>query len=136
MKKALATISSTALYLSAAASVFATGNSVDPCPKGTSGTDFSKLCTLNANSIGTVITTTITVLLIGATIIALFFLIWNGIRWVTSGGDKGKVDEARKGIIAAIIGLVLAFLAYFILSLVLGLFGLSPSNLKLPTLTK
>lgn len=134
MKKTLATVTSTALYLSLAASAFA--QSVDPCPKGTTGTDFSKLCTLNANSIGTVITTTITVLLIGATIIALFFLIWNGIRWVTSGGDKGKVDEARKGIIAAIIGLVLAFLAYFILSLVLGLFGLSPTNLKLPTFTK
>ena len=51
---------------------------------------------------------------------------------VTSGGDKGKVDEARKTVIAAIVGLIIAFLAFFILSVVLSFFGLSLTNLVLP----
>jgi hypothetical protein len=65
--------------------------------------------------------------------LALFFLIWGGIRWITSGGDKGKVEEARKHIVAAIIGLVVAFLAYFIIQIILTIFGLgSISTLQIP----
>lgn len=117
---------------------FATNHPVDidPCARGQrGGTNFGDLCDLNADSIGTVVSTVVTVLLIAAVIIALFFLIWGGIRWITSGGDKGKVDEARKHIVAAIIGLIVAFLAYFILQLVLGFFGLRLGDLRLPTIT-
>jgi len=52
----------------------------------------------------------------------------------TSGGDKAKVESARGTIIAAIVGLVIAFLAFFILSLALSFFGLSLTNLTLPRL--
>lgn len=136
LKKLTAITTGAAAYLSIASQSFAQVE-VNPCPSGeTGGTDFNALCQLNANSIGNVITTVVTVLLIGATLIALFFLIFGGIRWVTSGGDKGKVESARGTIIAAIIGLIIAFLAYFILALVLGFFGLDPAELKLPTLTK
>jgi len=112
------------------------GASLDPCPKGTGGgTNFGNLCNLSADKLGTVISGIVTIMLIAATIIALFFLIWGGIRWVTSGGDKAKVESARNTIIAAIIGLVIAFLAYFILTLVLSFFGLSLNNLTLPKIT-
>jgi hypothetical protein len=123
------------VYLSLAAPGFAQVN-IDPCPKGeTEGTDFSVLCDLSANNIGTVISSVVTVLLIAAAIIALFFLIWGGIKWILSGGDKVKVDEARKTIIASIIGLIVALLAFFIITIVLGLFDLSLTDLKLPKLT-
>lgn len=104
---------------------------VDPCPTG----QFKGLCGLSADKLGPVISAVVTLLLIIATLISLFFLIWGGIRWVTSGGDKAKVESARNTIIAAIIGLVIAFLAYFILTLVLSIFGLSLSNLQLPKIT-
>lgn len=125
-----------ASFLTAAAPAFAQAK-VDPCPNSQTnggGTNFANLCKLSAANIGGMISTAVTVLLIAATIIALFFLIWGGIRWVTSGGDKGKVEGARNTIIAAIIGLIIAFLAYFILTVVLGFFGLSLSNLQLPKL--
>lgn len=109
---------------------------IDPCPKGQGGgTNFGSLCALDASKLGTVISGIVTILLIAATLIALFFLIFGGIRWVTSGGDKAKVESARNMIIAAIIGLVIAFLAYFILTLVLSFFGLSLNNLTLPKIT-
>src|SRR5688572_9864096 len=134
-KKAAGILSAGVTYLTLAVPAFAQVN-VDPCPEGEGGgTNFSALCQLDANNIGGLVSGVITVLLIGAAIIALFFLIWGGIRWITSGGDKGKVDSARQTIIASIIGLLIALLAFFIITVVLGLFNLSLSNLTLPKLT-
>lgn len=128
MKKLLGSLLSAIAFLTiGATSAFA--NSVNPCP---GAGQFSKLCNLNANNLGGIIGAAVTFILIIAVLIALFFLIWGGIRWITSGGDKGKVDSARQTITAAIVGLVIAFLAFFILSLALSFFGLSLSNLTLP----
>src|SRR5438105_3470121 len=113
MKKALGITLGLGTLFSFALPAFAQG--VVTCPAG----QFAGLCTLNANSIGPLVSTAVTVLLIVAVLISLFFLIWGGIRWITSGGDKAKVAEARSHIIAAIVGLVIAFLAFFILTLVL-----------------
>jgi len=128
MKKLLSLILAVGSYLSFATSAFA-NSSVNPCP---GAGQFSKLCNLNANNIGPLVGAAVTFILIVATLIALFFLIWGGIRWITSGGDKAKVESARGTIIAAIIGLVISFLAFFILSLALSFFGLSLTNLQLP----
>ena len=58
----------------------------------------------------------INILLVLAVILALIFLIWGGIRWIMSGGDKQKIEQARSAIIGAIVGLVLAFLSFLILN--------------------
>lgn len=130
MKKVLAILIAAGSYFSFALSAFATGASVNPCGNVQSG--FGALCNLNANNIGGVVGAAVTFILIIAVLIALFFLIWGGVAWITSGGDKAKVESARGRIIAAIVGLVIAFLAFFILSLALSFFGLSLSNLVLP----
>lgn len=93
------------------------------------------LCGLQASGTGNVIRNAIVAVLVIATLICLFFLIRGGISWILSGGDKGKVDASRQMIIAAIVGLIITFLAYFILSLVLGLFGIGFTNLTIPSLT-
>ena len=68
-----------------------------------------------------------------AVIAALFYLIYGGFRWLISTGDKSKVAEAREHIIAAIIGLVVIFLAYFIINLLLQFFNIGTlSNLNIP----
>lgn len=132
MKKITTAIATGAAFLVTAPMVFATGGgSVDPCEGVQSG--FDALCGLTGEDLGPLIGAAVTFILILAVIIALFFLIFGGIRWITSGGDKGKVESARGTIIAAIIGLVIAFLAFFILQVALGLFGLSLSNLELPS---
>ncbi len=132
MKKVLtAIVSGSAAYLATAGYALA-GTSVDPCDGIQSG--FDTLCGLSGDNLGAIIGAAVTFILIVAVLIALFFLIFGGIRWITSGGDKAKVESARGTIIAAIIGLVIAFLAFFILSLALSFFGLSLSNLQLPTL--
>lgn len=129
MKKLVATILTVGTYLGFTASAFA-ATSVNPCGNGIG--QFSHLCNLNANSIGPLVGAAVAFILVAAALIALFFLIWGGIRWIMSAGDKAKVDSARQTITAAIIGLIIAFLAFFILSLALSFFGLSLTNLTLP----
>jgi uncharacterized protein YacL len=130
MKKVITTLLATAGYLGLATSAFAQ-TSVNPCTSS-SASQFSKLCNLNANSIGPLVGAAVAFILVAAALIALFFLIWGGVRWIMSAGDKAKVDSARQTITAAIIGLIIAFLAFFILSLALSFFGLSLTNLTLP----
>lgn len=134
MKKAIASALATASYFMLTAPAFAQTVVADPCQDlADDGSGFSNLCFLEAN--GKTIQNIVFAVLVIATVVALFFLIWGGFKWVTSGGDKAKVDAARQTIIAAIIGLILSFLAFFILSLVLGFFGIKFSNLRIPTIT-
>lgn len=59
-----------------------------------------------------------TVLLFGATVLAIFLLIFAGIQWITSGGNKEKVQTAQKKIIWTIIGLVVIFSSFMIISII------------------
>lgn len=106
-------------------------NAVTPCDPNSS---FSKLC-LDANNMGRLINSALTLIFIIATIAALIWLIYGAFKWILSGGDKTAVEEARNHITAAIIGLVIVFLAYFILNFALFFFtGKSLTELTLPTL--
>ena len=59
-----------------------------------------------------------------ALIIALGFLIWGSIAWITSGGDKTKYEEARNKITAALVGLAIIALAYLLIKLAIHFLGL------------
>ena len=48
-------------------------------------------------------------------LIAFVYLILNGVKYITAGGDAAKATEARTGIINAIIGIVVVIIAYVIL---------------------
>jgi len=58
--------------------------------------------------------------IIGA--ISVIMLIFGGIRYTTSAGNAAAVTAAKNTIMYAIIGLVIAFLAYAIINWVLGVF--------------
>lgn len=102
------------------------------CPPG----QFNALCSLTADNFSNLLGNIINFAFIIAVLIALLFLIWGGIKWITSGGDKANVETARNHIIAAVIGLILVFLSYFILNIVVYVFTKqSLFNLTIPTLT-
>lgn len=48
--------------------------------------------------------------------IALIFVIWGGILYVTSGGDSEKTTQARNTLLYAIVGIVIVVLAWSIVS--------------------
>lgn len=51
-------------------------------------------------------------------VLAVLYLMWGGIRWITSRGDKQAVADARKQIIAALVGVVVIAGTFFILNTV------------------
>lgn len=103
------------------------------CPQG--GSSFGNLCgKAGSGDIEKTIGTAINFIFVAAVIIALFYLIWGGIKWLISQGDKSAVDGARQHIIAALVGLIIIFLSYFVLNLVLSFFNLSLSTITFPHL--
>jgi len=46
---------------------------------------------------------------VAAGIIALVFLLRGSISWITSGGDKEKIEKARHTLTNAVVGLVIIF---------------------------
>lgn len=56
--------------------------------------------------------------LVGA--IAVIMLIYGGIRYVTSGGAQDQVTAAKNTIMYAIIGIIVAILAYALVNFVIG----------------
>jgi amino acid transporter len=127
LKNLLAAGSSTAIYLAYAGAAHAQAINVDPCEgvNAGPGTGWNQVLCGTAQNPGDTIRNVILAVFVIATLVALFFLILGGIRWITSGGDKAKVDTARSTIIAAIVGLIIVFLSYFVLNLVLGAFGIN-----------
>lgn len=53
-------------------------------------------------------------------IVAVIMLIVGGIKYVISGGDSKKVTDAKNTVLYAIIGLVVAFLAFAIVNFVIS----------------
>jgi hypothetical protein len=49
-------------------------------------------------------------------------IVVSGIRYMTSAGDAAKITGAKNGIFYAVIGLVIAILAYAIVNFVIGSF--------------
>ena len=53
-------------------------------------------------------------------IVAVIFVIVGAVQYITSQGDPGKMNKARDTIIYAILGVVLAGLAFAIVNFVLA----------------
>jgi len=54
--------------------------------------------------------------------LSVIMLIWGGIRYTTSAGDSNKVQAAKNTVLYAIVGLVIAILAYAIVNMVIDKF--------------
>lgn len=67
-----------------------------------------------------IITTIINILLFIAGALAVIMLIFGGLRYTVSGGNASSVTAAKNTILYAIVGLIIAFLAYAAVNWVLG----------------
>lgn len=80
----------------------------------------------------------VNMLFIVASFLAIAYLMYGGIKWITSRGDKVAVESARKHIVAAIIGLVIVAGSFFILQVVFRILGAEnplAGGFKLPTIS-
>lgn len=127
------TVFSASLLLSSLVQVGAADfKSVSLCPAGAA-------CEGTATTASTIIPNVINLLFVLAAVLSVIFLILGGIKWITAGGDKTKVQAARETIVGAIIGIVIAFGALFFINFVLVLLfgpGQSINTITIPTIFK
>ncbi len=71
-------------------------------------------------------------LFIVAAVLAVIFVIFSGIEWISSQGDPSRIESAKKRLFYAIIGLIVVALAFLIFNAVSGILGKSSSNLLTP----
>lgn len=67
-----------------------------------------------------IITTITNTLLFIAGALAVIMLIWGGLRYTISGGNASAVTAAKNTVLYAIVGLIIAFLAFAAVNFVLG----------------
>ncbi|MBN1618978.1 hypothetical protein JW887_06610 [Candidatus Dojkabacteria bacterium] len=75
-------------------------------------------------SLDELIRTGLNTAIIIAAVVAVFFLIYNGFKYMMAGGDTGKTEEAQKGLANALIGLVVCIAAALVVNFVLSRFGM------------
>lgn len=75
-----------------------------------------------SDDIGTIIQTVINILLFLVGAIAVVMIIVGGVRYTTSAGNADAVKGAKNTIIYAVVGLIIAFLAFAIVNWVVGIF--------------
>lgn len=115
------------MYFSAAVNVYADTPLLTP-PVGSISTNVA------AQSIPQLV---ITILFFVATFLATAYLMYGGIKWITSGGDKAGVESAKKHIMSAIIGIVVVAGTFFMLNILFNVLGAEnplSKNFTLPTL--
>lgn len=96
---------------------FAQGSNVpiDP-PKGFFG------------SIGELLNKLLAFVFVIAALLVFLYLILGAFNWITSGGDKGKTENARNMITGAIIGIIVLAAAWAVLQIVLNFLGYGDLN--------
>ena len=81
-----------------------------------------------ATDFGKMFNSILNVVMLIAAILVFAYLIFGGIQWITSGGDKSKAEEARNKITAAIIGLIIVAASYAVINLVVNFLGFGSFN--------
>lgn len=53
-----------------------------------------------------------------AAVVAVFFIIFSGLKFIRSGGQPKLVEDARNTLTYAIIGLIIVLLSFFIINVI------------------
>lgn len=80
------------------------------------------------SDLGTFISRVFSAIIIVAGIASFIYMVYGGLQWVMSGGEKDKITEARNKITQAIIGLAVVAAAWAIFKLVDYFFGIGIAN--------
>lgn|SRR3989339_1614180 len=78
--------------------------------------------------LGTFVQKSFSAVILVAGLATFMFLAYGGVQWIMSGGDKGKLEEARSKITNGIIGLAIVASAWAVYKLVDYFFGIGIAN--------
>lgn len=92
-------------------------------------------------SVGTLFSSSVKIFLIVGALIAFIYMLWAGLDWITSEGDKDKLAKARLKMTHAIIGMMILFGIFTIWGFIAGdILGIITKNssggfsIKIPSL--
>ncbi len=74
--------------------------------------------------LGTFVSRSFSAVILVAGLATFMYLVYGGIQWIMSGGDKGKLEDARNKITQAIVGLAIVASAWAVYLLVDYFFGI------------
>jgi uncharacterized membrane protein YuzA (DUF378 family) len=80
----------------------------------------SKAGPCDESGITSTISTAVQILSVVAGIAAVIMVIISGFRYITSGGDSGKVGNAKNSLIYALVGIAIVVLAQFLVHFVIN----------------
>lgn len=80
--------------------------------------DLSSLNNTKYEDLLTFVQGTLNLVISFSALLAVVFLIWAGIQYITSRGEGEKAEKATKSIIYALVGLVVCFIAPLIITFV------------------
>jgi hypothetical protein len=86
------------------------------------------------NTLGMLISNIVGVIVIIAFLMAFMYLLTGGLSWLTSGGDKTRLESARNKITHAVIGLIIIAAVWAIMNIVGPFLGINFPNLPIPTI--
>ena len=73
-----------------------------------------------------------TIVIVGGLAFMMYFL-WGAVNWILSGGEKGKLEEAKNHITQGLIGLAILVASYVIIKFLQGALGIDLLNINWPT---
>lgn len=76
-------------------------------------------------SLGEFVGALLSLMFVIAGVLVFVQIVWGGLEWLVSGGDKGKTQGARDRIVAALTGLTIIALSYAMVRLIEYFFGIT-----------
>jgi len=73
-----------------------------------------------------------TIIIVGGLAFLLYFLM-GGVQWITAGGDKSKIEDAKNHITQGLIGLAILAASYVIIKFIETAIGMNLLNITWPT---
>lgn len=101
----------------------ATTYALDPLADQCANNADSAICESQNDSAADLISILVNTLLFIVGAISVIMIIFGGISYATSNGDLAKITKAKNIITYSVVGLVVALLAYAIVTWVVGLFA-------------
>ena len=90
----------------------------DASAQVTSGINAATTGEMRGKSVDNTVGSIVNVLLWVVGILAVTMIVWSGFKYITSAGDTSKVTSAKSTLIYAVVGLIIAILAYAIVTFV------------------
>ncbi|MBN1263422.1 MAG: hypothetical protein JW991_03615 [Candidatus Pacebacteria bacterium] len=85
--------------------------------------------------LGKIISITVTTLLIIGFLSAFLYLVMGTYHWMSAGGDKALLAQAKDKIAQALLGLFILFSLFAIIKAIGAIFGINLIQIKLPTVS-